>query len=413
MRRVVVTGLGAVCPSGNNVDDAWETVLAARPAAGPISRFDATSLPVTFAAEVREFDPTSVMPAKEARQSSRFVQFAVAAAQEAADHSGFDSHGEEDRFGCCIGVGVGGAFGDAVEKGSAQLRNKGSKAVSPLLIPYAIPNMAAGLVSIKHGLQGVNFCTATACASGNHAIGEGYLHVGSGTADVMVVGGAEASISPLSVASFARMRALSQNNDHPSEASRPFDHDRDGFVMGEGGAVLVLEEYQHARKRGAEIHAEIVGFGMSADAHHITSPAPEGGGAARCMASALKSAQVAPEQIDYINAHGTSTRINDASESTAIETVFGEHVAQLSISSSKGVTGHCLGAAGAIEGVFTVLAVSNAVVPPTANYTTPDPTCRLDYTPNQPRERSIELAISNSFGFGGQNACIVFKRFDD
>ncbi|MFV2070760.1 MAG: beta-ketoacyl-ACP synthase II, partial [Pirellulales bacterium] len=385
MRRVVVTGLGAVCPAGNSVGEAWDTVLAGRSAVDTISLFDASSLPVQIAAEARSFDPTSVMPAKEARRSTRFVQFAVAAAKEAVDHSRLDVTVNPDRYGCCIGVGMG-AFGNIAE-GVARLRDKGPRAVSPLLIPYAIPNMASGQVPINLGLQGVNFCTATACASGTHAIGEGFLHVGSGTAEAMVVGGAEAAISPLLVASFARMRALSQANDQPGQASRPFDLDRDGFVMGEGAGVLVLEEYEHARRRGAEIHAEIVGIGMSADAHHITGPRPDGAGAARGMAAGLKSADVKPEQIDYINAHGTSTIANDACESAAIETVFGEYAAELSISSTKGVTGHCLGAAGALEGIFTVLAVSHSVVPPTANYTTPDPACRLDYTPREPRQR--------------------------
>jgi 3-oxoacyl-[acyl-carrier-protein] synthase II len=307
-----------------------------------------------------------------------------------------------------VGVGFG-AFG-AIEEGAHTYRDAGPRRISPLLMPYTIPNMAAGFVSVAYGLRGPSFCTATACASGSHAIGEAFLHVAMGTADAIVAGGAESATTPLSVAAFARMRALSTRNDAPAEASRPFDLDRDGFVMGEGAGLLVLEEYEHARRRGAIIYAEIVGYGLSSDAHHITSPSPEGEGLARAIEGALRMGSISTDQVDYINAHGTSTPANDSSESAAIEMVFGPHAKHVSISSTKGVTGHCLGAAGGIEAVYTVLSVHRSVIPPTANFEKPDPTCRLDYTPHTPRERAIRYALSNSAGFGGQNACIAFKR---
>jgi 3-oxoacyl-[acyl-carrier-protein] synthase II len=407
MRRVAVTGLGLVAPNGNSVLHAWETVVAARSAVEKISLFDASGLPVQIAAEVKGFDPTSVMDKKEARQSTRFVQFAAGAVHEAVRDSGIDSQESPDRYGCCFGVGIG-AFGEIADEAYV-LRDKGPRRVSPLLLAYAPPNIASGFPAILHRFRGPNFCTATACASGTHAIGEAFLHVAIGNADVMVAGGAEAAIGPLSIASFGRMGALSSRNDAPQQASRPFDLDRDGFVMGEGAGALVLEEFEHARKRGARIYAEMAGYGLSADAFHITRCSPEGEGVARCIASAIKSGCIDREDVGYINAHGTSTQANDASESAAIETVFGQQAKRLSISSTKGVTGHCLGAAGAIEAVFTVLAVHRSIVPPTANYVTPDPACRLDYTPNEARERSIKVAISVSCGFGGQNAAIGFR----
>jgi 3-oxoacyl-[acyl-carrier-protein] synthase II len=407
MRRVVVTGLGMVAATGNSVSQAWEAALAGRSAVGRISLFDASDFPVQIAAEVRDFDPSTVMSLKEARQSSRFVQFAAAAAREALGDSGLDVNTGSDRYGCAIGVGLG-AIGK-IEQGAYTCRDRGPRRVSPHFLPYVIPNMAAGFVSVALGLRGPNFSMATACASGTHAIGEAFLHVAMGTADAMVAGGTEATISPLCVAAFAKMRALSTRNDDPAEASRPFDLDRDGFVMGEGSGLIVIEELEHAKQRGARIYAEVVGYGLSGDGHHITSPTPDGDGAARCMAGALKSGQIDPEQIDHINAHGTSTKANDASESTAITTVLGDHATQVSINSTKGVTGHCLGAAGGIEAIYTVLAIHHSVVPPTANYTTPDPDCPLDYTTDGARERSIRYALSNSVGFGGQNACLAFS----
>ena len=410
MRRVVVTGLGMVAPTGNCVPDAWDAALAGRSAVDRISQIDASNLPVQIAAEVKGFDVSTYMRPKEARQSSRFVQFAVGAVQQAVRDSDFDLTNGCDRYGCCIGVGLGAL--NEIEEASEVCKAKGPRRVSPMLLPYAIPNMPAGFAAIANNLKGPNFGVSTACASGTHAIGEAFMHVAMGTADLMVAGGAEAAISPLLVAAFAKMRALSTRNDAPAEASRPFDRNRDGFVIGEGSGTLVLEEYEHARQRGARIYAEMVGYGLSADAYHIAAPLPQGEGAARCITAALRTSGIAPEEVDYINAHGTSTQANDASESAAIETVFGEHASQVSVSSTKGVTGHCLGAAGGIEAVYTVLAVSRSVVPPTANYETPDPACRLDYTPGGPRERPIRYALSNSFGFGGQNACIAFKRFE-
>jgi 3-oxoacyl-[acyl-carrier-protein] synthase II len=363
---------------------------------------------VQIAAEVKEFDATTIMDAKVARQSSRFVQFTASAARQAIQASGIDLSQDPDRNGCIIGVGLG-AFGE-IESDAHVFKEKGPRRVSPLLLPYAIPNMAAGFVSIAEGLRGPSFCTATACASGTHAIGEAYMHIAIGTADVIVTGGAEAAISPLSVASFAQMRALSTCNDAPQVASRPFDLNRDGFVMGEGAGILVLEEFEQAKRRGAPILAEIIGYGMSADAYHITMPPPEGQGMARCLAATLRSAAIPPESVDYINAHGTSTSANDVLESAAIEVVFGDHARKLSVSSTKGVTGHCLGAAGGIEAAYTVLAIQRGIVPPTANLHTPDPKCRLDYTPNTPRDRKIQIALSNSCGFGGQNACVAFRK---
>ena len=409
MRRVVVTGLGTVAPTGNCVSQAWEAALTGRSGVGRITLFDASDSTVRIAAEVKDFDPSTVMSLKQARQSSRFVQLATAAAREALEDSGLDVSTNSHRYGCAIGVGLGGI--GKIEQAAYTCRDKGPSRVSPHFLPYVIPNMAAGFVSVALGLRGPNFSMATACASGTHAIGEAYLHVAMGTADAIVAGGTEATISPLCVAAFAKMRALSTRNDAPAEASRPFDLDRDGFIMGEGSGLVVIEELEHAKRRGARIYAEVVGYGLSGDAHHITSPTPDGEGAARCMASALKAGRIAPEQIDYINAHGTSTKANDASESTAIATVLGDHATEASISSTKGVTGHCLGAAGGIEAIYTVLAIHYSVVPPTANYATPDPDCPLDYTADGVRERSIRYALSNSFGFGGQNACLAFASF--
>lgn len=410
MRRVVITGTGVVAPTGNTVKDAWDSALAGKSGVGLLSQFDSSELPVKIAAEVKNFDPAAVIGEKGARQSSRFVQFTSVAVVQAVDDSGLELANGSDRYGCIVGVGIGGM--GVVEEQSQRLHRRGARRVSPLTIPYAIPNMGPGFASVAAGLRGPSFCVCTACASGTHAIGEAYMHIVLGTADAIVAGGAEAAITPLAVAAFARMRALSTRNENPAESSRPFDLHRDGFVIGEGCGVVVLEELEHARRRGAKIHAELVGYGLSADAHHVTAPTPNGEGAARCMTAALKMGQVAPDEVDYINAHGSSTQANDTTESAAIETVFGSHAKQLSVSSTKGVTGHCLGAAGGIEAIYTILAVQHQVVPPTINYTEPDPTCRLDYTPNVPRERRIRCALSNSFGFGGQNACIVLKSFD-
>ncbi len=413
MRRVVITGLGMVGPTGNNVQDAWEAALKCQTGVGPITLFNPDDWPdlnVRIAAEVKGLDPTTGMSLKEVRQSSRFVMLAAAAMKETMADSGLDLTQNTDRYGCVIGVAMG-AFAD-IETEAQLFKERGPRRVSPVMIPYAIPNMASGFTAITHKLKGPNFCTATACASGTHALGEAWMHIQFGTADVMVAGGAEAAISPMSMSCFTKMRALSTRNDDPGTASRPFDLDRDGFVMGEGGAMLVLEELEHARRRGAKIYAEFAGYGLSCDAYHITSPPAEGEGAARCLRMAIDSGKIALDEVDYINAHGTSTQVNDAVESRVIETVFGSSAHNVSISSTKGVTGHCLGAAGAIEAVYSTLAIQQGVIPPTANLTTPDPNCRLDYTPREPRERKIRYALSNSFGFGGHNACIALKRFE-
>lgn len=411
MRRVVVTGIGLVTPCGTTVDLAWKSVLEARSGVRLITKFPVDDYPVRLAAEIDPFSVDELMDPKEARRTTDFVKYAAKAAHEALHKAGLLNKDQRDldrtQFGVSIGVGIGG-IGD-IEASTLTLKQSGPRRISPFFMPYSISNMAAGVVSRLFDLRGPNICTTTACTSGTHGVGEGFLYIRNHMADVMVVGGAEAAISPLSIAAFASMKALSTHHDDPAAASRPFDLHRDGFVMGEGSGILVLEEYEHARKRGATIYAEMVGYGMSGDAHHITAPAPEGEGAQRCMANALRMAQIAPDKIDYINAHGTSTELNDKYETAAIHKVFGSHTKKLAISSTKGVTGHCLGAAGGIEAVFSVMALYNGIVPPTANLRTPDPHCDLDYTPLIPRERDLHYALSNSFGFGGTNGTVVFK----
>ena len=408
MRRVAITGLGMVAPTGNSVEVAWKNALEARSAVSRISLFDPKDSSVQIAAEVRDFEAAKFMEAKEVGRASRFVKFAVGAAAEAMADSGLDvKSADTSLWGCAVGVGLGGL--EDIEDSSYTLRDKGPRRVSPFFLPYAIPNMASGVVSKYHNLKGPNICTTTACASGTHAIGEAFLYIAMGLADVMVAGGAESAISPLGVASFATMKALSSRNDDPATASRPFDKDRDGFVMGEGAGLLVLEEMDTAVKRGAKIYAELVGYGMSGDAFHITAPAPEHEGGQRCMKLALKNAGISPESLSYINAHGTSTPMNDHYESVAIAKVFGAHAQKIPVSSTKGVTGHCLGAAGGIEAVYLALSVHRNIIPPTANYKTPDPECSLDYVPGSAREKKIHYAMSNSFGFGGTNASIIMK----
>jgi 3-oxoacyl-[acyl-carrier-protein] synthase II len=410
MRRIVVTGLGTVAPTGVGVADAWKSALTGYSAIRKITRFDTNDLPVCIAGEVEGFDASELLGSKTARQTSRFVQFACVAANEALMDAGYDPSIHSQRCGCIIGVAIGG-LGE-IEETSCLLKESGFSKVLPHFIPFAIPNIAAGYVAIRHQLFGPNFSIATACASGTHSIGEAARHIQRGDADMMLAGGAEAATCRLSIAGFARMKALSRRNDEPELASRPFDADRDGFVMGEGCGLLVLEEFEHATKRNAKIYAELVGYGLSADAYHFTTPAPGGLGLANCMLAALKDGKIETNAVDYINAHGTSTEANDALESEAIQRVFGSDSRQLSISSTKGATGHCLGAAGGIEAVFTVMAIKDGLVPPTANYKTPDPLCPLDYTPGTARERRIRYALSNSSGFGGQNACLAFKCFD-
>lgn len=411
MRRVVVTGLGMIAPCGNTVADAWTAALEGRSGVKPITHFDASDLTVKIAATVTNFEIGDTLEPKEARRVTRFVQFAVGAAKQAMIDAGIIGLTESrDHWGTSIGVGIGGI--EEIENNKLILENQGPRRISPFFMPYCITNMAAGLVSRTFGLKGPNICTTTACTSGTHGVGEAFLYIRGGMADLMVCGGAESAISKLGVAAFAALKALSTHNDHPEEASRPFDKNRDGFVMGEGSGVLVLEELEHAKKRGAKIYAEVVGYGMSGDAHHITAPPAEGEGAQRCMRQALQTACINADQVDYINAHGTSTELNDKYESQAIGHVFGHHAKSVSISSTKGVTGHCLGAAGGIEAVYTALAVHHSLIPPTANLRTPDPECPLDYTPLVARQRKVRYALSNSFGFGGTNATIVMKSFD-
>lgn len=409
MRRVVITGLGIVAPTGIGVSASWDAVLTGNSFVRQTSLCHTDNLPVSIAAEVPNFDGSELLGPKVARQASRFVQFACYAAQETVLSAGYDFEKHGARCGCIIGVAIGG-LGE-IEAESCNLKEQGWLKISPHVLPYALPNMASGIVAIRHKMLGPNMSVVTACASGTHAIGEAAMHIRNGEVDMVLAGGAEAAICPLSISSFSRIKALSRRNDQPESASRPFDLQRDGFVLGEGCGLVMLEELEHARSRGATILAELAGYGLSADAEHFTAPAVGGVGLANCMRAALANAGIQAADVDYINAHGTSTKANDSSESEAIVSVFGPHANKLSVSSTKGATGHCLGAAGGIEAVFTVLAIVNSTVPPTANYEHADPTCPLDYTPRVPRPREIECALSNSSGFGGQNGCLVFRRF--
>jgi len=411
MRRVAVTGLGIVSPLGTGLDKSWAGAIEGRSGIREITRFDATGFPVRIAGEVPDFDPAASIEKKEVKKMDLFIQYAVAAGMMAFEDSGLVVTEENaERVGVYIGAGIGGL--PAIEYWYDVLKEKGPDRITPFFIPMVIINLASGQVSIKTGAKGPNSCAVTACATGTHSIGDAFRLIRSGEADAMIAGGAESTITPLCVAGFNAMKALSTRNDSPATASRPFDMDRDGFVVGEGAGVLVLEEMESAKKRGARIYAEVVGYGMNSDAHHMTTPAPGGEGAARCMRLALKSAGLAPEDVTYINAHGTSTHYNDLYETMAIKTVFGEHAAKLAVSSTKGMTGHLLGAAGGIEAVFTVKAVEQGIIPPTINYETPDPECDLDYVPNIAREARVNAALSNSFGFGGTNAVLAFKRFE-
>ncbi len=411
-RRVVVTGLGLVTPVGNSVEATWSALMAGRSGVDSIKKFDVEKFPVRFAAEVKNFDPLDYVEKKEARKMGAFIHYAIAAADEAMKDSGLEITDENsEQVGTYISSGIGDFW--AIEREHSKLLNDGPGRVSPFFIPSAIVNLAAGQVSIRHGAKGPNSATATACAAGAHAIGDSLKIIQRGDADVMICGGAESAITPMSVAGFAAMRALSTRNDDPQHASRPFERDRDGFVIGEGAGLMILEELESARRRGARIYAELVGYGMTADAFHITMPDETGSGAIRVMQKALKDAGVEPEVVGYINAHGTSTPYNDKFETAAIKKTFGEHAYQLAVSSTKSMTGHLLGAAGGIEGVFSVLAITRGIIPPTINYVNPDPDCDLDYVPNEPRETRIDYALSNSFGFGGTNAALLFKRYEE
>ena len=413
-RRVVVTGLGLICGVGKTAPELWEGLLAGRSGMAEIKAFDLTGHPVRFAAEVKDFDPLLFVEKKEARKMGRFIHFALAASAEAMAHSGLQVTEEnQDRIGVHLGSGIGGF--DVIEREHANLLSGGPRKVSPFFIPGSIINLAAGHVSIKYGARGPNEATATACTTSAHAIGDAFRLIQRGDAEVMIAGGTEASITPLGVAGFAAMRALSTRNEDPQHASRPFDKDRDGFVVGEGAGILILEELEFAKARGAKILAEIIGYGLSADAFHMTGMAPEGEGCYRSMQHALKVAGISPDQIDYVNAHATSTPLGDALESKAIENVFGERATnhKLLVSSTKSMTGHLLGGAGGLEAGITILAMQHQIAPPTMNIVELDPQCRLNYVPNKPLPAKIDYALSNSFGFGGTNGSLVFKRWTE
>ncbi|MBS1804825.1 MAG: beta-ketoacyl-ACP synthase II [Acidobacteria bacterium] len=413
-RRVVITGLGLVCGVGNTAQEVWKNLIAGASGMGPITGFDTTGFPVTFAAEVKNFDPLKFLDKKEARKMARFIHFAFAATQEALEQSGLKITEENgDRVGVLIGSGIGGF--EVIEREHATLLKDGPRRISPFFIPATIINMAAGQLSIRYGARGPISATATACATSANSIGDSVRMIMHGDADVMIAGGSEAAVTSLSVGGFAAMRALSTRNDEPTKASRPFDKDRDGFVIGEGAGILILEELEFAKKRGANILAEVIGYGMSADAYHMTGIAPEGAGAQRSMRAALKDAEIQPEEVGYINAHATSTPAGDGNESRAIELVFGEHALshKLKISGTKSMTGHLLGGAGGLEAGIAVLSLMNQMLPPTINLDNVDPECKLDYVPNKAMSHSFDVALSNSFGFGGINATLIMRRWTE
>ena len=409
-RRVVLTGLGALTPVGNTTEEFWSALKQGKSGIGPITRFDATGYATRIAGEVRNFDEAKYIDKKEARRLDPYLKYAIATSVMAVEDAALDT-GKVDatRFGVCIGSGIGGIT--TLIEGEDARREKGADRVSPFVIPMLIINMAAGLVSMRFGAKGPNSAVVTACATGNHAIGDSFKVIQRGDADVMIAGGAEAIIVPLTIAGFCAMKAMSTRNDEPTKAMRPFDANRDGFVCGEGAGVLVLESLDHALRRDARIYAEIIGYGSTGDAHHMTAPDPEGDGAARAMTAALRDGGLDVSAVGYINAHGTSTPYNDRFETLAIKRVFGDHARRLAISSTKSMTGHMLGAAGGVEAIATALALHHGVLPPTINYETPDPDCDLDYVPNQARKQQVEIAISNAFGFGGTNATLAFRAY--
>jgi len=413
-RRVVVTGIGLICGVGHTAQEIWDGLLAGKSGMAPITGFDATGFPVTFAAEVKNFDPLNFIDKKESRKMARFIHFAVAAADEAMKMSGLKVTAENtERVGVHIGSGIGGF--DVIEREHRALLAGGPRKISPFFIPAAIVNLAAGQVSIRYQARGPNEATATACTTSAHSIGDAYRIIERGDADAMIAGGAEAAITAMGVGGFAAMRALSTRNDDPEHASRPFDKDRDGFVVGEGAGILILEELDFAVARGARIMAEIIGYGMSADAYHITGMAPEGEGCFRAMKNAIRSADIEPTDIQYVNAHATSTPLGDALESAAIKKLFGEQATskKLLVSSTKSMTGHLLGGAGGLEAGITIMALQRQIVPPTANLETVDPVCELNYVPNKPEPAYLDIALSNSFGFGGTNGSLIFKRWQE
>jgi len=408
-RRVVVTGLGIVSPVGTGVPEAWSSILAGQSGITRITRFDPTPFSSQIAGEVKGFDPAQYLSAKESRRFDTFIHYGLAASIEAIKDAGLDLEREQrEMVGVCIGSGIGGL--PLIEETHNAYLAGGPRKITPFFVPGSIINLISGQLSIMYGLKGPNLAVVTACTTANHSIGEAGRLIEYGDADVMIAGGSESCVSQLGVGGFCAARALSGRNDDPAAASRPWDKDRDGFVLGEGAGILVLEEYEHARKRGAKIYCELAGYGMSADAHHITAPCEDGEGAVRCMANAMRNAGVDRNRVDYVNAHGTSTPLGDVAETVAVKNCFGDHAKKLAVSSTKSMTGHLLGAAGGIEAVFTALAIRDQVAPPTINLANPDPLCDLDYVPNTARKMKIEVAISNSFGFGGTNGSLVFRK---
>ena len=412
-RRVVVTGLGAISPVGNDVATTWRSLIEGRSGSAPITKFDPSNFPVRFAAEVKDFDPLTFMDRKEAKRADQYTQYAVAASVQAMVDAGFgEGNGyDPERTGVVLGSGIGGL--KSFEEQHDVYRERGPSKISPFFIPMFIADIAAGIVSMRFNAKGPNYATVSACATSAHAIGTAFRSIQYGDADIMITGGAEATVTPMAIGGFANMKALSERNDSPSTASRPFDATRDGFVMGEGAAVVILEELEHARRRGARIYAELVGYGATGDAYHLTAPAPDGEGAQRAMKRAIEDASLSPTDIQYVNAHGTSTPANDYNETRAIKAVFGEHASSLNVSSTKSATGHMLGAAGSLEFIVCSFVVRDGVIPPTINYQTPDPELDLNYTPNAPVQRDVTAAISNSFGFGGHNVTLAVRRFTD
>ena len=408
-RRVVITGLGIVSPLGIGVAENWRNITAGRGGIGRVTHFDATGYPSAIAGEVKNFDPAQYVSEKEARRMDRFIQLGRAAAIEAIKDSGLAvTEANAERIGVHIGAGIGGV--STIEEMTLTIKERGPRRVSPFFVPMCIINMISGDLSVMFGLKGPNLSMVTACATATHAVGDAGRLIEYGDADVMIAGGAEAAITPTALAGFGNAKALSTRNDSPETASRPWDKDRDGFVLGEGAGIVVLEEYEHAQRRGARIYCELIGFGMSGDAYHMTSPPADGEGAARCMRNAMRNAGVNPEQVQYINAHGTSTLLGDRAETLAVKTAFGAHAKKLAVSSTKSMTGHLLGAAGGGEAGYTALAIQHQVAPPTINLTTPDPECDLDYVPGSARAMKIAVAVSNSFGFGGTNGTIILRR---
>ncbi len=410
-RRVVVTGMGTVNPLGLDVASTWDGLCQGKSGIGRIEHFDANNYATQIVGAVKGFDVTTVMKPKEARKLDLFLQYALVATDQALTDAGFDDSLDKSRIGVAVGSGIGGL--NTIEENHKQLQKSGPRRVSPFLVPSSVINMAAGNIAIRHGLKGPNFAITTACTSGTHNIGYAARTIAYGDADVMVAGGAEASSSPLGMAGFAAARAMSTRNDEPEKASRPWDKGRDGFVLSDGSAMLILEELEHAKQRGATIYAEVIGLGMSDDAYHVTSPPEDGSGACAAMSNALKDGGVTPEQVDYINAHGTSTQAGDIAETNAIKSLFGQHAYKVPVSSTKSMTGHLLGAAGAIEALITVMTICQGVIPPTINLDDPDPACDLDYVPNTARQADVRIALSNSFGFGGTNGSLLFARYSD